>query len=158
MTGRWRRCLDSCRSMPWSGLGWDPSELSVVVAIDVEVDQQLILLCFPMSLARIVFEMWNNAAGARFVRVLWGGQPIKTSTPLGTLSMVPLEDFLQVSDWLSSHSVEYRVELMARGDCYSSSTPLSRTTWSNFAPCLPRGVVDRTLSARRSERESRKVT
>ena len=49
------------------------------------------------ALGRVVFEMWNNAAGARFVRVLWGGQPIKTSTPLGTLSMVPLDDFLQVS-------------------------------------------------------------
>ena len=27
------------------------------------------------------------------IRVLWGGQPMKTSTPLGTLDMVPLADF-----------------------------------------------------------------
>jgi hypothetical protein len=96
--------------MPWSGLGWDPSEWSGVVAVVVQVVQRLIRR---VALVRIVFEMWNNATGARFVRVLWGGQPIKTSTPLGTLSMVPLDDFLQVGGFacITNHP---RIELTRR--------------------------------------------
>lgn len=35
-----------------------------------------------------------------YVRVLWNGQPMLTSTPLGRLDMVPLEDFTAYLDSL----------------------------------------------------------
>lgn len=42
--------------------------------------------------SEIVFELWRKA-GKHFVRVLFSGQPLKTSTPLGTLDLIPLEKF-----------------------------------------------------------------
>jgi acid phosphatase len=41
---------------------------------------------------QVVFELWKKG-GQFFVRVMWSGQPLKTSTPLGTLDMVSLTDF-----------------------------------------------------------------
>lgn len=44
--------------------------------------------------SEVVFELWQNEDdAAHYVRVLWSGQPLQTSTPLGTLDMVKLEDF-----------------------------------------------------------------
>ena len=40
--------------------------------------------------SEVVFELWRNC-GKPFMRVLFSGQPLQTSTPLGTLDMVPLE-------------------------------------------------------------------
>lgn len=41
-----------------------------------------------------IFEIWRAAASSQdYIRVLWGGQAIKTSTPLGTLDMIPLSSF-----------------------------------------------------------------
>lgn len=42
--------------------------------------------------SEVVFELYK-AGKDNFIRVLWGGQPMKTSTPLGTLDMVPLATF-----------------------------------------------------------------
>lgn len=42
--------------------------------------------------SEIVFELWERGGG-HFLRVLWDGQPLVTSTPLGTLDMVRLEEF-----------------------------------------------------------------
>lgn len=47
--------------------------------------------------SEVVFELWRGKEpelGRHFVRVLWSGQPLETNTPLGTLDMVPLPDFL----------------------------------------------------------------
>lgn len=41
----------------------------------------------------IVFELYKDRSGAFFVRVLLSGQPMQTSTPLGTLNAVPWADF-----------------------------------------------------------------
>jgi acid phosphatase len=49
--------------------------------------------------SEVVFELWNNKkTGKPHVRVLWSGQPLVTSTPLGTLDMVPLADFVAYLD------------------------------------------------------------
>ncbi|WVQ82669.1 hypothetical protein IAT38_004801 [Cryptococcus sp. DSM 104549] len=40
----------------------------------------------------VVFELWKKSSDY-FVRVLFSGQPLKTSTPLGTLDMVKYETF-----------------------------------------------------------------
>jgi acid phosphatase len=45
---------------------------------------------------QVVFELYSTSSSknkAYFVRVLWGGQPMETSTPLGTLNNVPVNDF-----------------------------------------------------------------
>lgn len=52
-------------------------------------------LCYK-SQSQVVFELYstgNNNSKAYFLRVLWGGQPMETSTPLGTLNHVPIQDF-----------------------------------------------------------------
>lgn len=45
--------------------------------------------------SEVVFELWEKK-GKNFLRVLWSGQPMITSTPLGMLDMIPVEDFLAV--------------------------------------------------------------
>lgn len=54
--------------------------------------------------SEIVFELYN-AKSDYFIRVLWGGQPMKTSTPLGMLSMIPLEDFFNCKSEFISKSL-----------------------------------------------------
>lgn len=43
----------------------------------------------------IVFELWKKKTSSSpyFIRVLLSGQPLETSTPLGTLDMVPWDEF-----------------------------------------------------------------
>ncbi|KAG6828631.1 hypothetical protein H0H92_007223 [Tricholoma furcatifolium] len=54
----------------------------------------------------VVFELYSETSRSQdksssnskqtpsyFLRVLWGGQPMQTSTPLGTLDMIPVDDF-----------------------------------------------------------------
>lgn len=53
----------------------------------------------------IVFELWkkntssssssssSSLSAAYFIRVLLSGQPLETSTPLGTLDMIPWDEF-----------------------------------------------------------------
>lgn len=50
----------------------------------------------------IVFELWkkntsssSSSSSAYFIRVLLSGQPLETSTPLGTLDMIPWDEFEQ---------------------------------------------------------------
>jgi hypothetical protein len=50
--------------------------------------------------SEVVFELWQSGSGDTsgdegkyFIRVLWGGQPLKTSTPMGILDMIPIEVF-----------------------------------------------------------------
>ena len=43
-----------------------------------------------------VFELWKRDT-RHYLRVLWGGMPLKTSTPLGTLDLIPVGDFLAVN-------------------------------------------------------------
>ncbi|CAD6575329.1 MAG: TOR complex subunit lst8, partial [Tremellales sp. Tagirdzhanova-0007] len=42
--------------------------------------------------SEVVFELWKKST-TYYIRVLWSGQPLKTSTPLGTLDMIELNDF-----------------------------------------------------------------
>ncbi len=49
--------------------------------------------------------MYNKKDSKEFyLRVLWGGQPMKTSTPMGTLDMIPVQTFLDCESVLLSYS------------------------------------------------------
>ncbi|KAG6856864.1 hypothetical protein H0H87_012681 [Tephrocybe sp. NHM501043] len=72
---------------------------------------QISKMVWPGMGSEIVFELYskstsshNKGGGSQShssddgtrsysLRVLWGGQPMETSTPLGTLDMIPVEDF-----------------------------------------------------------------
>jgi len=70
--------------------------------------------------SEIVFEVWEkrekkdrldrrskDKKGQHYLRVLWNGQPMQTSTPLGTLDMVKLEDFVAyIEDTIPENIVE----------------------------------------------------
>lgn len=52
--------------------------------------------------SEIVFELYKKksehsyyaSTDGWYLRVLWGGEPMETSTPLGTLDMIPVESVL----------------------------------------------------------------
>lgn len=79
---------------------------TLVISAVIHVASPLSLLCdSSQSISRgaeIVFELYSKSTKSHeadhFVRVLWSGQPMLTSTPLGSgglLDMVPLQDFVQ---------------------------------------------------------------
>ncbi|KAJ7632142.1 phosphoglycerate mutase-like protein [Roridomyces roridus] len=55
---------------------------------------QIANMVWPGMGAEVVFELYKNESRAYFIRVLWGGQPMVTSTPMGTLDMIPIQTFL----------------------------------------------------------------
>ncbi|KAF8192922.1 phosphoglycerate mutase-like protein [Pholiota molesta] len=59
----------------------------------LQVDQMV----WPGMGSEIVFELYTSKS-ENFIRVLWGGQPMKTSTPLGVLDMIPLASFFSYID------------------------------------------------------------
>lgn len=60
---------------------------------------QIDVMVWPGMGSEVVFELYKNARSKQhFIRVLWSGQPMKTSTPLGTLDMVKIEDFFAYID------------------------------------------------------------
>lgn len=60
----------------------------------------LIYLLITQRGSEVVFELYKKKSAAAhssstdgwYLRVLWGGQPMETSTPLGTLDMIPVQD------------------------------------------------------------------
>jgi acid phosphatase len=52
---------------------------------------------WPGMASEIVFELWQKGDG-NYVRVLFSGQPLITSTPLGVLDMIRYEDFEEYLD------------------------------------------------------------
>ncbi|SGZ57183.1 CIC11C00000000788 [Sungouiella intermedia] len=61
---------------------------------------QIEYMRWPGMGAEVVFELWQKPTDeTSYVRVLYGGQPLKTSGPLGTIDMVPYEEF---NDYLES--------------------------------------------------------
>ncbi|KAB8542102.1 hypothetical protein FH972_025565 [Carpinus fangiana] len=62
---------------------------------------QLDEMVWPGMGAEVVFELYRNKAQKFFVRILWGGQVLQSSTPvLGKADMVPLETVLAYFDGL----------------------------------------------------------
>lgn len=61
---------------------------------------QVVDMVWPGMGSEIVFELYlkQNHARSYYIRVLWGGQPMKTSTPMGVLDMVPLDTFFAYVD------------------------------------------------------------
>ena len=51
--------------------------------------------------AELVFEVYKSDGEERFVRILWGGEVLKSSYPvLGTVDMLPLDTLLGYFDEL----------------------------------------------------------
>ncbi|ORY23361.1 phosphoglycerate mutase-like protein [Naematelia encephala] len=64
--------------------------ISAVLGV-LQIDEPV----WPGMGSEIVFELWENTSNkTNHIRVLWRGQPLKTSTPLGTIDMLPLDTFL----------------------------------------------------------------
>ncbi|KXN85635.1 Lysophosphatidic acid phosphatase type 6 [Leucoagaricus sp. SymC.cos] len=60
---------------------------------------QIDVMVWPGMGSEVVFELYKNThSEGYFIRVLWSGQPMKTSTPLGTLDMIKVEDFFTYID------------------------------------------------------------
>lgn len=62
---------------------------------------QLERMVWPGMGAEVVFELYSDAAGCYYLRVLWGGQVLRSSHPaFGRMEMVPISTFLAYSDGL----------------------------------------------------------
>jgi hypothetical protein len=72
---------DFCKSIRWFGLACKSAFFLMR-----EFNEQFLLRG-----SEVVFELYS-AKSDYFVRVLWGGLPMNTSTPLGVLDMIPLQD------------------------------------------------------------------
>lgn len=71
-----------------------------------------------MLRGQVVFELYEKTKqrdSGYFVRVLWGGQPMQTSTPLGVLDMVPVNNFFACKSFflfsfrVASHSLTPKI-------------------------------------------------
>ncbi|KAF8885002.1 histidine phosphatase [Infundibulicybe gibba] len=67
---------------------------------------QISEMVWPGMGSEVVFELFRKSGNnSFFLRVLWGGQPMETSTPLGRLDMIPVENFFDyVNSMLGSGS------------------------------------------------------
>lgn len=64
----------------------DGSLMRVLAVLQVEE------MMWPGMGAEIVFEVWRIKGAGKVVRVLWGGQVLKSSSPvLGKMDMIPME-------------------------------------------------------------------
>ncbi|EIM82924.1 phosphoglycerate mutase-like protein [Stereum hirsutum FP-91666 SS1] len=77
---------------------------------------QISKMVWPGMGSEVVFELYNKRSSAAhssstdgwYLRVLWGGQPMETSTPLGTLDMIPVQDvFDYIESWIGTGSELY---------------------------------------------------
>ena len=72
---------------------------------------QLDDMVWPGMGAEVVFEIWERG-GEGFLRVLWGGKVLRSSSPsLGVMDMVPLDTFLGYVDGLVGKGGSKVVEL-----------------------------------------------
>jgi acid phosphatase len=58
---------------------------------------QIDVMVWPGMGSEVVFELYRRGT-KYFIRVLWSGQPMRTSTPMGVLDMVEIEDFFTYVD------------------------------------------------------------
>ncbi|KAF8191394.1 histidine phosphatase [Mycena galopus ATCC 62051] len=58
---------------------------------------QIANMVWPGMGSEVVFELYQKT-NEYFLRVLWGGQPMVTSTPMGTLDLIPLQTFIDYID------------------------------------------------------------
>lgn len=92
---------DSSRSLKWFGPAWvlrlvPFPHLYLLPSLLPDINRH----------QQVVFELYssgtNSSNKAYFVRVLWGGRPMVTSTPLGTLNKVPIQDFFNCEGRVST--------------------------------------------------------
>ncbi|KAL0578188.1 hypothetical protein V5O48_003819 [Marasmius crinis-equi] len=72
----------------YHNIGHDGSMASLLGFLQVDK------MVWPGMGSEVAFELYKKQDGKYFVRVLWGGQPMNTSTPMGTLDMIPVETLL----------------------------------------------------------------
>ncbi|KAF9044278.1 histidine phosphatase [Panaeolus papilionaceus] len=70
---------------------------------------QISQMVWPGMGSEVVFELYSKKS-AYYIRVLWGGQPLRTSTPLGVLDMVLYEDFIAYIDKMVGSSQDLYAE------------------------------------------------
>jgi len=58
---------------------------------------QIANMVWPGMGSEVVFELYKKNNN-HFLRVLWGGQPMVTSTPMGTLDLIPLQTMFDYID------------------------------------------------------------
>ena len=60
---------------------------------------QVDVMVWPGMGSEVVFEIYNDKGGARYVRILWGGKVLRSSNPsLGLVDMLPLGTLLAYID------------------------------------------------------------
>ncbi|SCZ98493.1 BZ3500_MvSof-1268-A1-R1_Chr3-1g05420 [Microbotryum saponariae] len=63
-------------------------------------------MVWPGMGSELIFELYNNKYDRQAIRILWGGKPLVTSGPLGTIDMVDVRRFYQyLSDQLPTNLV-----------------------------------------------------
>jgi acid phosphatase len=78
--------------MVWPGMGSEVRVLSSSSPPDPTCNRQVVFELYSSSNSS-QSDNESNDDSTYFVRVLWGGQPLVTTTPLGTLDQVPIQDF-----------------------------------------------------------------
>ncbi|KAK9449671.1 histidine phosphatase superfamily [Limtongia smithiae] len=82
-------------------IGHDGSVSPLLGALQVQY------LRWPGMGSEVIFELWRKEnVGGYYIRVLYGGQPVVTNTPMGTLDMIPVETFLEYTESLVGENGE----------------------------------------------------
>ncbi|KAK7207489.1 histidine phosphatase superfamily [Myxozyma melibiosi] len=82
--------LDGTRSSIYRhNVAHDGSLSSLLAALQID------FLRWPGMGSEVVFELWRkDNSSQNYIRVLYGGQPLSTQTPMGVLDMVEVETFI----------------------------------------------------------------
>ena len=68
---------------------------------------QLDIMVWPGMGAEVVFELWKSPEGRNLLRVLWGGQVLRSSNPnFGLMDMIDVDLFLGYVDALAGRGAE----------------------------------------------------
>jgi len=66
---------------------------------------QIANMVWPGMGSEVVFELYKKQSSF-FLRVLWGGQPMVTSTPMGTLDLIPVQTMLDYIDSMTGSGAD----------------------------------------------------
>lgn len=105
--------------MVWSGREWAPSK-ALISNVNLAYTHNL----------RVVFEIWQKSE-KNYLRVLWGGKPLKSSVPqFGVMDMIDLQVFVDVS-----FEVLLGYPHAAKLILPSTLTRMCQRSWSQFVEC-----------------------
>ncbi|KAG7095876.1 hypothetical protein E1B28_006566 [Marasmius oreades] len=84
----------------YHNIGHDGSMASLMGFLQIDK------MVWPGMGSEAVFELYKKDNGKYYLRVLWSGQPMVTSTPLGKLDMIPVETFFEYIDTMVGSGAE----------------------------------------------------